>query len=716
MTKKEKRNNLNELATKLSINLANSSLIDLMEKNQENGILANEVIKDIFVDEEIVQLSRHTQERFIVIVGAGASYNASQHIPLGKIAAETLKDCFENISDLVDNEIDKLSTVYRLEPEDFETILLAISKFRPKKLVDELVTLYNHKYYPSLSYEILAHLFKHRFVDVIINYNFDEILDMAIEDEMLHSEYYSIITDGDVQNVLPKLLTGGPIKSPLYIKPHGTASHKSSLRFTREDYFGLPVDIENILKLLLSGTTKIENFDEGQGEVSNPLAVNLIVIGFGMQSFELNHIIKECLPKKSNIYHFNMHLPSVDEKLENVLKAKQISYKNLFKINDGNQGLNFWMEKLWNFIDKNFEESFKPRSIDRHKLISELFENRFMNIKGESEKLEYLKDRTHIELVLSIAKYKGFLNVNQLSKDRFGKYYSEYRRLNKGPSNPSLINICESLGLKDIGYSRQALKDESLMGTDNLTFPREKIDGYLENLYDRLLNKNVLSASLVRKLKGQKVKALFLETLKALNENEDTEIQVKKDTIYDHIFSNPLVTNSNLALGFMTMHLFEVPEWDKNIEPWDAIFIIAETGEWIINKVDMGGFEGKEVRIIVADESFNKPLRQKLVNCKNYEIRDFNWWQHNQHMTIFLKNDENGKLVPIKSIYFTRRLRNTYILPVILDEVDSKIILETFAAYHINSGPRKKNNLDRNSILKELNLLLSPKRKYDDKT
>ena len=40
------------------------------------------------------------------------------------------------------------------------------------------------RYYPGLAYEILAHLMKHGFIDAIINFNFDEVLDQAIEDEL----------------------------------------------------------------------------------------------------------------------------------------------------------------------------------------------------------------------------------------------------------------------------------------------------------------------------------------------------------------------------------------------------------------------------------------------------------------------------------------------------------------------------------------------------
>ena len=458
------------------------------------------------------------------------------------------------------------------------------------------------------------------------------------------------------------------------------------------------------------------------------IPVNLIVIGFKMQSFEFNHILKEYLPKNSSIYHFNTQLPEIDQKLKDTFKNKAISFNNPFEVkrnpseNTGRLNLNYWMLRLWEFIENNFEDKFSPRNIIRHKLISALFEDKPGKLKSKEEVLLYLKDRMYIELALSIAKYKGFLNVNQLARDRFGKYYSEYCEEMKSGNKPSLITVCKKLGLKDIGYSREALtaKTKKLSKSLKLTFGRKKFENkYIPRLYEEKLTQgNLLSDRLAGRLKKGKNKELFFKSLKMLRNDEDTEIHVKHNSIYDNVFSNPIVLSTHLALDYFTNYLFEAPAWGRHSSQWDVMLIIAETGEWLINKIDKKFLKGKEVRIIIADTAFENILDKRLKTCcKHHEILTLRWWEHNQHLTIFLKKGDKGILKPVKSIYFTRRLRSTYILPVILDCKDSKVILETFAAYHIKSErqntPNSSQIITQKDVSNRVKYLLGKKSKFE---
>ncbi|MBK7939692.1 MAG: hypothetical protein IPJ82_22550 [Lewinellaceae bacterium] len=80
---------------------------------------------------------------------------------------------------------------------DFESYLLLMTKFfREQDVRKALQEMFNVRYAPCLFYEIAAHLFKHRFFDVIINFNFDELLDQSIREEMGVADY-KIISDGD---------------------------------------------------------------------------------------------------------------------------------------------------------------------------------------------------------------------------------------------------------------------------------------------------------------------------------------------------------------------------------------------------------------------------------------------------------------------------------------------------------------------------------------
>ncbi len=265
-----KENAIDDLATKLARNLVSISF--------KAGVETRNAAKEILALQKI----NFKPERFIVVVGAGSSKHANKQIPLGQEAIKKLKKDynldstvenkigFQGIRKLFKDEIEELSQVYRLEKNDFETVLLALSKYFPKDIYEKLATYYGYRYYPDSFYELLAHLFKNRFIDAIINFNFDELLDQAIEDEMGCSAYRKVLFDGDLPDYDNEVIKDDRFQRPFYVKPHGTVSHKTSMRFTRRDYFNISSDIDIFLGKLLSGKLSAKN----------NIKVNLLVFGF----------------------------------------------------------------------------------------------------------------------------------------------------------------------------------------------------------------------------------------------------------------------------------------------------------------------------------------------------------------------------------------------------------------------------------------------------
>ncbi len=448
-----------ELSEKLARNLVSISFKDNhISAAQEILIGANSNIPDL--------------ERFIVVIGTGTSKHAHQHVPLGKDASHELKKKFLDgelevpfetlerqglnekeqqiyadgikigrekakiiIKKLFEDELDELSQVYKLDKEDFETNLLAISKYYPKKLIDELATLINFRYYPDKFHEILAHLFKNRFIDAIINFNFDEILDQAIKDEIGSSEYRKILFDGDVPS-WDEIFKDGHLQKPIYIKPHGTFSHKTSMRFTRRDYFNISSDINLFLGDLLSGNIP----DPIDPKANRQVKVNLLVFGFNMESFEFNNLLKEKLPKDSTVYIFD----NLEEK--NTYKKDIIPIISSCTEPDGKKIItNYvpWRDKstgnaaytiddiivdLFDGISDCFKTGYKPIGIDRHLCIADLFQKTTGDVRSIKYKAMYCRDRTYIEIAMQVAESKGFISLAQLTNDRAGRYYNLYKK------------------------------------------------------------------------------------------------------------------------------------------------------------------------------------------------------------------------------------------------------------------------------------------------
>ena len=118
------------------------------------------------VDEKV--LDEFSLSRVIAIVGAGAS--KSSGVPLGKEAIEKIVESVSMPKEMLKAELDRLTLAYRLPEDAFETVLMALSSnpHTASETREKLKELFDFRYIPSLCYEILAHLMKHRFIDAII--------------------------------------------------------------------------------------------------------------------------------------------------------------------------------------------------------------------------------------------------------------------------------------------------------------------------------------------------------------------------------------------------------------------------------------------------------------------------------------------------------------------------------------------------------------------
>ena len=299
----KKWSGLGVLARELALNLVDVSM-NFNEKNLPHlSVIANEATLGY-----LNTTNDRMRQRFIVVVGAGASHAATGgKLPLAQEAMRLVKEAIKAegikfLNELVDSELNRLKLVYKAPVDDFETILVACSRFKKDTVVASLKKLCGNRHVPALSYEILAHLLKHRFIDAIINFNYDEVLDNAIEEEISNREYFYIYSDGHCPNEYKDMLIDNRLKQPVFIKPHGTISHINTLRFTREAYFSMAPEIRDTIYDLFKADV-YENEDNGQ----NYLPLNLIIIGFSMKSVEFNGLIRQYLeeyPKREIKFWF----------------------------------------------------------------------------------------------------------------------------------------------------------------------------------------------------------------------------------------------------------------------------------------------------------------------------------------------------------------------------------------------------------------------------
>jgi hypothetical protein len=708
---------LRELAQRLALNNVNISLWNLITSRKARSANYRTIYESVLEKPNlqfIHQEGRLLPERNIVVVGAGASFNACNSLKMGKDTAEELKSHFEEKlgNDLLRNEIKRLQEVFRL-PDDFETNLYAISRFDPKGLKEELQRRYHCRYQPNLTYEILAHLFKHRFVDVIINFNFDEMLDQAIADELNPNEYQRIVSDGEYDESL--LFDSEGLRYPVYIKPHGTASHQSSMRFTREDYFSLPAGIEEAIRKLVNQSVKGKFLGEEDNGERTELPVNFIIVGFNMMSLEFNLLLKEHLakdPRKTRFYFFQHSTQEeffdAKKDFDTDLKARIQQEARWVQVSS-NQPLDECFRALWANTRQAYHPNFRPRDVHRHELIAHLFQShKKRETPGElysQDTHAYLHNRMLIELALSIFKYKGFVCVEQLVSDRFGKYYNILQQFLKKANSTKTRKIstipeyCALFGLKKYNYGETAFylaKNDADELDDKLTkSPTEIREVYFDRIC-KVLETHMKDDESVRRFLAELKKGAhenkFWLTVKELTEEGDSEISPVYDNLYQNIFRDPRIIKTQLGFKYYTHYYLEGKA--KRFQ-YDEALIIAETGEWYfdLTKKHTSLLKGKTFKLVVADQ---KKTTDKTF--QNIEIKNLKWWLHNQHMTILLRR-ENSKLKPVVALYFTRRQRSSHINPVVIgDKHDLKILVEIFEAYWLKADRDDQDKVDKSHV------------------
>jgi len=399
--------------------------------------------------------------RNIVLVGAGVPYAAfgGVQFPLAKDAVNLLREKLgvaglrdalgkydssdPEIRDRFAEEEKIFSQLYSIQNphEDFETQLAILSKFyTPRQIRGALKDIYDLRFYPHIVFETIAHLLKHRFVDAVISYNFDEVLDQAILEEVREGEHRYVVSDGDIVEDLRNIMFDDTLKVPLYIKPHGTITHKSSLRFTKDEYVGMPSDLLAFTRKILRGHTR--NDPSAQ---EDQFSVNLISIGFAFTSIELIELLRK--HPSLRIFHINLATKDNPERLAKEVNKLENPGVEQYLIGidpdspDG--GDETWptmssaIRSLFDTTFERFERIYKPRHLSRHEIVHALLFNedteswkaglagrpRGCGARIPTDPRDYFYARLCVELALALLKGNGRIDLTTLVDDRVGIYY-----------------------------------------------------------------------------------------------------------------------------------------------------------------------------------------------------------------------------------------------------------------------------------------------------
>ncbi len=695
INQKKAQNLVSEISRKLALNYIDASL---NPNDADFGEIANEYLK-----KGIVKKGTELRSRNIFILGAGASKNGFPKIfKNGDEAATSIEDEL-GLTELKENKLigakyneikSKLLLGKSEKNPTFETRLSVLSHFVPiSDIRTKISEIFNQRTYPSVFYEILAHIFKNRFVDAIINFNFDESFDQAVIEEISTGELKKVISDGDC---VPynELIDDHILKIPLYIKPHGTFSEKSSLRFTKEQYIDIPQDIDKLITSVFLG------YEYNQKPEKNELfaELNLICCGFEMEGVEFNTLIKKVADefiknadRKINIYflQFDTDKKYSNEKKQNPYNRLKEEFKDyLHKISIkiikneeypktlSDTFFNQFIKDLWKNLMDNFKEgnSFRPRAINRHEVFLDLIKEAIneegkVELKGNRKRKYwyfnsplYLLDRLIYEILIVICKNNGVIQLEESLKstNRIGLYYQYLSKMIEVKFD-ILGEILKCLGLskRKISFGRGMYVVPENINISVFQYCHESSKNSFEEIinFNKIRTKKIFiknRALNIFKTIQQNGKSDYFENLhKGLNAN----IYPNFSNINDHIFKN--IEKRNIICTDLALFNFK----KIGIENCNAIFLISDKGSIIqefTEEIEKKGIQG----YVVYSENHNIDKPKKM---RNFNYVPMPFYDHSRHMTLFA-NIIGDNVTLHSCIYFYKKGFSNNVNAIYLDQ------------------------------------------------
>ncbi len=607
--------------------------------------------------------------RCVAVVGAGASASL---VKRGAELAEELEGRFRVQDDARRAELLRLQRVYGLDPEDFETRLAALSRSPEitEEIREAIAGRYAYRHPTILGYELLAHLMKHRFLDAIVNFNFDELLDQSLDDELGEAGYTRIVSNRDAIGVV-----GDPDAAdylPLHIKLHGTATEPESLRLTREAYYELPEKLVDVVEgIFASNRTVIVN------------------VGSAMTGFDLHRLLR--IPEQLEIYDLSpvgLSLPVQEaiarersEPLADSFREEEKREPPFFalpgaglRVPKAGGSCDEWLKRLVAEIDRRsgaradargLARLVDFRSVDRHEALADVLGpdvtlSRWIQDpeRFHDDYVDYLRHRTIVELAFSGAKSRGLAQLSWLALDRCGKYYELYRRQSRkgATENWGTLRLAGGLDANDS-------LPEVLESKPDLCGPTA---GPTRDAEGRWALREFVPGSLAAHVvghigsgTGDHRKRRLEIALKRLQAGSEVEIDSTDDRVCAKAFESAVTLPTLTALAIFTARLFQ------GLDPEDEVYISCETGEWLLGEspITEALKRQEKVEVLTAFDLKSPQLRRRYDG--RLRIKTIDPWRHNRHMTIVCKGS-----YPLRAVYFARRLRAPAITPVYLGEAE----------------------------------------------
>lgn len=548
---------------------------------------------------------------------------------------------------------------------------------------------YNIGYPPQLGYELISHMLKHRIIDGIITFNFDEALDTALINELEEENFIRIISD--------KQIISDDIKmKPCLFKLHGSVSSLDSLKFTEEATSVMSGEIIGMLDSVY--------FDEETPE--DQRQVDFISMGYGFQDVDFVNWIEARSENIASLSVFKWSAESIDtlNKIkEKDIKVRYIANQELSE--NYSLGIDQSIWALCDALERDFIENGIPYvPLSRHLILAQIFGPDY-GLEDTSKVLRYDPlhrhtpyHRFYVEFYLYLVKTRGMYNFYSLSNNpRIHRYFQHFKKMPNHDTNfKRIIDACEikqAADLKETFYSK--------FSTDELLEKFNEIGLFIAGnqvhvpYFDRKKKKIIVDKEML-------ARDFWKIHLEAILKGPEVEVLPGIDPHSEWLFKDPQPLNTYYELNQSTKEIIK--------EEWTHLLLIAETGEWMFNKkeyldllhtIKKDRDHEKNILLIKASpishwkarkdiDAKIERNRKKLQKADKKEsnkkvlssISDLVWHEHNRHMTLAININENTLPEVFKGgIFFERRLKLSRISPVHVKNEDCLALFSVFCSY-----------------------------------
>jgi hypothetical protein len=519
---------------------------------------------------------------------------------------------------------------------------------------------------PQLAYELIAHLMKHRLVDHVVSLNFDEVLDVALHDELGEEGY---------QLVLPNSGWRPPRQGqPCLFKLHGTIGQPDSLRFETAETGMLSRRVIDLLDKAIFGP-------------ANPKSVRIVSLGYSwsdpdMVQWLVRHhadiagLICVALDEVPCERVRRGMVEALGKKVGSAVDVLSVATERV--VSDGRPAtIDEVLWAVWNAAVRRPTSAKRVPSAARHLLISHLFPSR----RPESRRWPHVyqahgqASRFEAEVLLTTGKTDGLITLSSLARDvRVMRHWSA--RLGRGKTALDRMTFLKRGSTADVtdlyvyrGESEDYAKFFDQARGDTLFVSDQQVPDLREQ---RILVPSLIDGEIVRK--GQSYLDFLSHYLRKVFDGPSIEVDPGQDPRGSLMFIKPEPLRTYKALRDRTASLIARSEWT-------TLLIIAESGYWLSEFTAQPSVLGGRQVLLIEASSFGVTdwrSRRPVILPDNVTKIGIPWWVHNRHLTLAMRAD--GTLSG--GIYFRRRQRTSRISPVAISaQEDLRELLEMFLAY-----------------------------------